>query len=313
MLKVKKNLSVLLCLSVILSSLSTENIAIAAQSSTEEQINELFSELTKTISQSLTDDSPEHDAEITSIEEQLSSLGVRALSEAELNSFLSQSGTTSSRISQPPNTNTVKWYLHENTNYLYNSEYYDIQRLVAVGYNPGGTLVTGKDNEPFYTNAQKLANGATTAISIYVQKLIGLIPVVQWTPYELLFSNTPSNVFSTSYVTHRCVSSIIFTYVKKSSQSDDQYALSMFSNSLVIDIHAHGISVVNSQTYKYSKQDSINVMADNYGSIPAAIQAYHGTLGKYDYISKYTIYSYNQEYSKDVYVPNPLVGPSQIY
>lgn len=85
-----------------------------------------------------------------------------------MHSFLSQSGATSSRISRSSNTNTVNWYLHENTSYLYHSEQYEIQRLAAVGYHPGGTLVTGKDNETFYTNAQKQVNGAATAISIYV-------------------------------------------------------------------------------------------------------------------------------------------------
>lgn len=105
----------------------------------------------------------------------------------------------------------------------------------------------------------------------------------------------------------------IITYVKKASQSDDYYALSLYSNKLSIAVNAHGAAVVNSVPKTYSEHKTSTITSDYYNSIPAAIQSYNGTNGCYDYIPSYKIESYGGEYSKQVYVPNPLAGPGQVY
>ena len=48
-------------------------------------------------------------------------------------------------------------------------------------------LVTGQDNVKFYSGKQKVDNAVTNAVGLYAQKAIGTIPIVQWSPYELLF------------------------------------------------------------------------------------------------------------------------------
>ncbi|HIR88346.1 MAG TPA: hypothetical protein IAC96_05280 [Candidatus Fimimorpha faecalis] len=128
-------------------------------------------------------------------------------------------------------------------------------------------MVTGEDNVKFYSNQQKIANAAKTAISIYAQKVIGLVPVIQWTPYELLFSSS-SNAFSSSY---------------------------------------------NSQPKTYSQQKTQTVSSDNYGSTSSAMKAYANNTTYYDYVPYYQIDSYDGQYSKVAYGPNPLAGPGQIY
>lgn len=283
----------------------------------DKQINELFDELSETVALSLltenTVESQNYETKINQIDNELASLGVESLSDEELEDFFIQKGIPTTRVSQPSDTNTVKWYLYTVKNQSYGSTKYDIQRLFATGNNPGGMLVTGKDNEKFYSGLELLANGAKTAISIYVQKAIGSIPVIGLTPYELLFTNSPSAAFNSSYVTHRCVSNIEFTYVKKSSQSDDEYALSKFSNRLSIAIHTHGAAVVNGVPKTYSQERTTTTYSDHYGSIINAIQAYINNTRYYDYIPSYKITSYDNRYSKTVSVPNPLAGPGQIY
>ena len=61
-----------------------------------------------------------------------------------------------------------------------------MQRLVAVGNNPGGTLVTGEDNYKFFSNKPILGKLIANLLVIYAQKAIGLLKVIQWLPYELL-------------------------------------------------------------------------------------------------------------------------------
>lgn len=291
----------------------------AQEITTEEQICSLFDELTENLALSMIAEDDlvveKCESNVVEIEQQLKVLGVDKLSDQELNQFLNEKGEASvgTRISKPENTDTVKWYLYSYTNYSYNSKKYDVQRLIAVGNNPGGMLVTGADNVKFYSGKEKLANAVSAAVSIYVQKAIGSIPVIKWTPYELLFSNTSSNAFNSSYVTHRCVSSIAFSYVKESTQSDDYYALSFYSNKLTIAVNAHGAAVVDSVPTTYSEQKTETISADYYSSITAAIQSYTGAAGCYDYISYYEIQSYDGEYTKKAYVPTPLAGPGQIY
>ena len=114
---------------------------------------------------------------------------------------------------------------------------------------------------------RKAGNAVINAISIYAQKAISYVPIIKWTPYELLFSNSASNVFNSSYVTHRCVSSIEFIYVKKSSQSPDSYLLYNYANKLSIAVNAHGAAVINSNPKTYSEHKTKTISSDSYGDI----------------------------------------------
>lgn len=310
----KRIMAVMLCLIMCLSM----HIPVSASNNTrEEKIGILFDKMTENLAEYLLDDNSENayniQAKTAEIENELSLMGVQKLSDEELHQFLADKGIPSTKVSKPADTNTVNWYLNTYSNYTSGSQKYDIQNLIAVGNNPGGMLITGADNVEFYSKKQKLANAVKNAINIYAQKAIGTIPVIQWTPYELLFSNSASNVFNSNYVTHRCVSSIEFSFVKKSSQSDDYYSLCKFSNKLSIAVNTHGAAVVNSQPKTYSKNTNKTISSDNYNSVSSAVHAYANNYTNHDYISYYNIESYDGEYSKKAYVPNPMAGPGQIY
>lgn len=312
--KIKKIIAIAICITM---SISVKMPVLAADDTKENQVNTLLDKMTENLALSLlekdSEDIQKYEEENEQIENQLAMLGVKELNENELQQFLGERGVNSARISKPADGNTVKWYLNNAFNYTYNSVKYDVQILIAVGNNPGGMLVTGEDNYKFYSDEKKIANIISTAASIIVQKGIGLIRIIKWTPYELLFSNSSSNVFNSGYITHRCVSSIAFTFVKEASYSDDYYELSLFSNKLNIASNTHGAAVVNSVPKTYSQQKTAMVEADHYNSIPAAIKSYRGEAGCYDYISYYELQSCDGQYKKKVYVPNPLAGPGQVY
>lgn len=282
----------------------------------EKEIETLFNKMTENIAISLLYDNNSKSYEkyqyrAYDIENELSLLGVHKLSDDELYSFLNDIGI-STYANRPSDSNTVKWYSYTSYNQSYGSQKYDVKRLIAVGNNPGGMLVTGADNVKFYSGKEKRANAVKNALAVYVQKAIGSIPVIQWTPYELLFSNSSENAFNSSYVTHRCVSSIEFSFVKNSSQSNNYYKLSKYSNKLSIAVNAHCAAVINSKPKTYSENKSTTILSKDYGSISKAIQTYTSTSAYYDYIQYYEIHSYDGQYSKKAYVPNPLAGPGQI-
>ncbi len=311
--KLKSIVILMICFAL---SMSITTPVMASDDNTEEQINLLFNDLAENRALFLLNENSDNNQRLQNenfqIERKLSDLGVKELNEEELLQFFDEKGVVPTRMGKPGDSNTVKWYLYTSRDLSYGSKKYDVQRLIAVGNNPGGMLVTGEDNVEFYSNKQKAANAVQTAISIYAQKAIGLVKFIQWTPYELLFSSSSSNAFNSSYVTHRCVSSIEFSYVKPSSSSDSDFALCKFSNKLSVAAHAHGAAVVNSQPKTYSQEKTQTVSSDKYGSTTSAIQAYgNGTY--YDYMSSYQIQSYGGQYSKTAYVPNPMAGPGQIY
>ena len=306
--------------SLIFSPLGLSSVADAQKLTTDEQIDALFDEMMKLIALSVTTKDAsaigDYQSRISQIDDQLEQLGVDNLNQRELAEFLEEKNVPAARVgvTLPDHTNTVKWYLIKHPNTSYNSKSYDVQKLIAIGNNSGGTLVTGEDNYRFYSNVQKIANQFLTITGIYVQKAIGKIPIVEWTPYELLFSNTPTNIFNSSYVTHRCVSSIIFSYVKESNQGDeDDYTLCFYSNRIEVAVHNHGAAVVDSNPTTYSKQISFTTTADYFNNDTAAIRAFLGEIDRYDYISYYEVKSCDGQYSKKVYVPTPLAGPGQIY
>lgn len=174
-------------------------------------------------------------------------------------------------------------------------------------------MVTGEDNYKFYSGKTLKANLVDNALSIIVQKAIGQVKFLQWTPYELLFSTSTSNAFNSSYVTYRCVSSIAFSYVKESSQSDDYYELSYCSNKFSIAATAHGAAVVDSVPKTYSVDKTATVSADNYSAIIPAIESYLNIGEENNYIYYFDLQSYDGAYTKRAYVPTPLAGPGQVW
>lgn len=91
------------------------------------------------------------------------------------------------------------------------------------------------------------------------------------------------------------------------------YSLCQFSNNLSIAYGIHGAAVADSKPTTYSKDVVKSILSDNYSNYDSAIRAYVGNFKYYDYMSYYEIQSCDGEYKIKAYVPNPLVGPGQIY
>lgn len=248
-------------------------------------------------------------------EQKLEKLGVKELNLSELNSFLSETGNiVPYSIVKPSDTNTVKWYLH-NLVYSYSGKLYNFKSLIATGYNPGGMLVNALKNHTFFSGKEILLNYRKELISIYAQKAIGLIPlpIIQILPYELGFSNNENTIVNTNQVDTINISTIKFTYIKDSSYPDYMYSLVKYSNKANIWVKTYGSSVKNGKIFSYNKEKEYTLSSQHYNSNINFIKIYLQNRHVYDYIPFYTIYSNNKQYSKEIYLPNPLAGPGQIY
>ncbi len=334
----KKGIAVFVTLSLCFSLLLYPSHSVAASTddsflSTEEQIDLLFDELAQLrATELLNEDSFDYSERLAEIEDSLEKLGVKKLSDYELEDFFDSTASPETvsddtvpvyQVTKPTNTDTLTWYLYNSPYQPYDytdpdTDYYDIQRLIAVGNNAGGMLVTGEDNVLLYSNKKiSISDILTTCFSIYIQKSIGGIStILAWTPYELLFSSTSSSnkaVFNTCYATHRCVSTIEYTYVKPANSSDSYYKICKYSNKLAIATNVHGAAVANSVATTYSLLKSYSISSTYYSNIQMAMYGYVNGSAYYDYIPSYTISAHDGAYTYTAYVPNPMVGPGQLY
>lgn len=325
MKKLKRVIAMLLCC-VCVFSLSAVARAETTQEARQAQIEALFDEMTEAKALSLLHgdenavSTQSSTTNIEQIEEELLRLGVRRISGSELDTYLNKigDGTVGLNVEKPANTNTTNWYLYSYTSNYYNSKRYDVQRLVAVGNNPGGMLTTGAKHHEFYSNKPIIPDEAiNTLASIYVQKAIGTIRVVGWTPYELLFNHEEIRTYGyDSYsVAYQCVLSVAFTYVKETGQSEDYYELSFYSNKLSLAYTLYFGFVRNGKAYSHSVDKTNTIYADNYNNaVTPAIQSYLGLGNSYDYIYSFEIKALDDTYTAGkFYVPTPMAGPGQIW
>ncbi len=302
--------------------------------SDEEMVDLLLEELTELKSKIYYDSSNEdYKTRIQQIDEALEDLGVCKLTSEELYDFLLDHSTDDSdlplyQITKPTSTSTVTWYLYTLNNQpldssLSDSPSYDIQRLIAVGNNPGGMLITTKESVALFKNKSIVVSNILSTswdiLSIYIQKAIGLIPVLGLTPYELLFSSLSSSISSSSasvnncYFSYHCISTLEFTYVKDYGASDDDYSLTKCSNKATITVKFSGLITANSATSSYDYSTTLTTSSTYYGSLHTAMVYYSNNSSCYDYISSYTISAFDDQFTYSISLPNPLLGPGQIY
>ena len=91
------------------------------------------------------------------------------------------------------------------------------------------------------------------------------------------------------------------------------YSLVKYSNKAKIWVKTYGSSVKNGKIFSYNKEKEYTMSSQHYNSNINFIDIYLQNRYVYDYIPFYTIYSNNKQYSKEIYLPNPLAGPGQIY
>lgn len=276
----------------------------------------LLDGISSRVSQRMLEDDPtviqQYENEIEMLEHELAQLEVQCLTEEELEAYGVYQNDVVARIIKPDDSDTIKWYLYELNDCTYSSKKYDIQRLIAVGYNDGA-LVTGEYNKPLLTETESYKKIATELLSIYIQKGISLIPVIKWAPYELFFSDLETYEVETLYCTYKCISSICFTYVKESSQDEDEYSLCLFANKFDITTQIHGMWVDDgkTQTYYDSKQETVRSDGFTY-SLESAVIAYLNPGKTYDYVYEFFISCLEDDGHYTAYVPTPLNGPGEL-
>ncbi|MCM3175568.1 hypothetical protein [Paenibacillus sp. MER 99-2] len=239
------------------------------------------------------------------LEQDLKKLGVTSLSNDEVNQRFSDPNLVLPQVTVPPSTSAIKWY-EINYSITRNGITYNLQDLYAQGLNGNSKLAVGANGSTLYTNKQILVRNVTNIASMYAQKAVGLIPVVQWLPYELLFSSNTNVTNNSHVVTHRSLSTVCFTYVKKSGQSDSYQNLGWISNMFTVASSHTLAGYNNGSPYSETKDKTNTVYADNYASGSRAVDYLTGvSLQTRSFISSYTFYNHDRSAKLTYSVVNP--------
>ena len=254
------------------------------------------------------------------IEAELERFGFCEMTEDDLTSLRSGTENVSPRVAvpSPADSTTIKWYFGTNEDYSYGGKTYDIKRVIAVG------IAEGKLRKTEVTEIRDMEAVAIdtieSLIAIYASKSISNISsnnvpsFFNWLPYELLEESPTTSVHITSVIAHHSQTSMImFTYVKESSMSDNQYMLSQFSNKVNFTINGSFIyEIATGVTRGYSDSKSASVSANSYGSLLQAVKAYRAEASRYDFLEGYTVKVCDRaDYVFDF--PIFRIGPEQLY
>lgn len=175
----------------------------------------------------------ETNSQIEMLEDRLSLLGVQEYTLEELQNEFGDSLSPNAYL--PPTTSNVKWYMH-GYNYIFEGVPYKVRLLYAQGLSSASILCGGADSKPMYSSRlDETLGNITTLASIYAQKIIGKVKVVEWTPYELLFSNSGTITDFQHYITYRYTITVCFAYVYPLSEGESAEEMTTVSSSVAID------------------------------------------------------------------------------
>lgn len=254
----------------------------AATVSKEDKIESIFDDMSCYYTQNQMDDNGK--STMQSIKKQnewnkeLQKMGVTKITSKEAMKITNNKSIASLR--------NVSFYTYNET-YTYRNKKYSIRKLYAASTGPGNKLDNGGDGRKLYTGQEYTVKNIKYIASIYAQKTIGLIPVVQWLPYELLFSDN-SNVTNQSHtITYRSTQTFCYIYVRPYMASQDKEELCFTSNKVCVSYSQvlAGYKTVTKKVnnkkrtyhvpYTVSKDTQSKIIkAKNYSSTQAAVKRY---------------------------------------
>lgn len=273
---------VISALTIVMLMFSSGITVNAADISKETKIENIFKDMSIYYTQNMLNSSTQ--SRLQSITKQnnwdkeLKKMGVTPITSAQVMQITNNKSTAALR--------NVRWYTSNET-YTYKNKKYSVCKLYATSIGSGNKLDNGGDGRKLYTGQEYAVKNLKYIASIYSQKTIGLIPVVQWLPYELLFSDN-SNVTNQSHtITYRSTQTFCYIYVRPYMASKDKEELCFTSNmvcvsySQVLAGYKTVTQKVNKKKITYHTPYTVSrdtqakvIKAKNYSSTAAAVKRY---------------------------------------
>lgn len=290
-----------------------------------EKINDILSKMSMAYAIQLRDDitnqtsqDPQNANSVASsiedYEAELFNLGVSKLTYEEvLEKFPIEESEFSTRdlFEDLPCNDSICWYASPARSYEEGNTRYKLQFLYAQAKSEGTNLAQVYDD---YLYKDPTLIGALEELAgIYIQKAIGLIPIVQWTPYELLFCDRDETYRSNGQrIMYTALETACFAYVYPESLGEDYVQLTYSSNMFSIAAMEANYGFKDGKPFTKSWDQEITEKADNYAKIQPALEAYENAYADiYSFADPITFTAVGEEYSK-TYYPACATAPGHI-
>lgn len=205
------------------------------------------------------------------LEEELFDLGVEVMTTAEVAEVFNNANVIMPRVDVPSTSTNIRWYTYRSTSTVSGTTY-EVQHITATARTTNTGLAFTRTGRILYNDKSYVLQTAQYFASIYIQKTIGTIPIVQWLPYEVFFSNpTYTSSASASYTG---LTSASFSFVKVSGTSDSTQELALSSNYLQFDGDITATGVINEQPVTKTKSFTYDGGHNLYCNTSSAITAY---------------------------------------
>ena len=243
------------------------------------------------------------------LETLLISAGGEILSDAEVTSIVNTENTV--RAIVPGSTSSVRWYSTQ-LDYIRNGITYRVEKIYGQALTSASSLGgIGNDVVLFDRDGVKI-QGKPNFMSIYVQKTVGLIPVVKYLPYELLFDNaeTYSGVISMQCVTtYAYTGTACFCFVYPLMEGIDTERLSYVSTSFNVAGSIVNTGIADAVPFSKSVDfPNVKLEAIDYASANKAIDCYATSVGTMtSYVHAYKFYDYDGTMVHQIILPCPYV------
>lgn len=283
----------------------------------KEEINKVFQELAEVRAAKLL---PGNEMKIASfedsevsLEEKLNTLGVNVLSPKEVSNIYREVSPTAE---VPPSNSNVRWY-EARYNITRNGVTYALQDLYAQARGHNTNLTSARTGYKLYDNMHYVITGSKEVVKLYSEKAIGhllqKVPVYGWLPWELLIPEGNQRHNNSIVVSHRTLSTVCFTYVKREGQSDSSQSMTFRSNMYTSNASITAVGITDGKGYSKTLDSEKTDYGQYYASGTKALDAYLDTQAqRSSYISSITFQSEHDTTKKLVeYLVTP-VNPGQV-
>lgn len=210
-------------------------------------------------------------------------------------------------VSVPPSTNNTRWY--SNSYYVYRSEgKYEIQDVYAQAMTTSsviGKSITGI----VQTETEKLINELKALASVYVQKSIGLVKIINLMPYEMSFGGTKTVQDYKTLYRGTLLNKMCFSYVKFETHSSQRVSLVTNQIHYRIDLNTHWVE--NGQIKGGAVTKEGYSASTNYLSSTLSVNNYLGTTIS-DFVTGIDITNHEEDITDRITIYCPT-APGLIY
>ena len=211
---------------------------------------------------------------IIQIENQLDALGVTKSPEPLTDKSMLDASVLAASSNNEIRTETISRFYVQGLPYTVKHEYSIPKTLYS-------NQVTSDSGVSLYSGSTTL-DSILKLISIYAQKTIGTIPIIAWTPYELLI---PTNAVKINSLTFDYVaaSTICYSWVKPYGSTNAYYQRSMVTNHMTCEA-TFTSKGIRSNGYAYAEPSGkkfVQEYAQNYANTAKAVNSYVYEFSRY--------------------------------